>query len=80
MTCILKACPHAKANRCGLLGECGAAYALRRAREPGGYEMINFENPTLKALLTAKLVEEVSFNGRCVRVMALTKPRALLSD
>lgn len=76
MTCILGGCPHAKANRCGLLGECGAGYALRKACEPGGYDMINFENPTLKALLAAKLVAEIAFNGRSVTVVA-TQARAV---
>lgn len=74
-SCILGGCPHAKAGRCVLLGECGAGYALARAREPGGYDMINFENPTLKGLLAAKLVEEVGFNGRIVTVTA-TRARA----
>jgi hypothetical protein len=75
MTCILGGCPHAKAGRCQLLGECGANYALTRARAPSGYDMIRFENVTLKALLDANLVEEVAFEGRCVTVRA-TKVRA----
>lgn len=74
--CILNSCPHVKHDRCGLLGECGAGYALRKASEPGGYEVINFENPTLKSLLASKLVQEVTWNGRCVTVVA-TQTRAV---
>ncbi len=71
--CILGGCAHAhvKTERCSALGECGAGYALRKASEPGGYEMINFDNPTLNCLRKAKLVEEVNFSGRCVSVKAI---------
>lgn len=60
MDCILRECPHDKGKACQSLGTCGADYALRKARESGGYRVINFNNPTVAALLRAGLavVEE----------------------
>jgi hypothetical protein len=54
--CILKACPWAKDGNCKTLGECGAAYALSRAAEPGGYQVIERDNRTISALHKAGFV------------------------
>lgn len=60
MDCILKRCAHHEDSKpgrpCRSLEECGAAYALDRSRDPGGYEVIDGNNPTIDALKRAGLV------------------------
>lgn len=68
MTCILKRCAH---QNCRTLGECGASYALERARSECGYQVITRDNPVRSALLKAGLVSESDFDGRTSILRAL---------
>lgn len=56
LACILRQCVHARKAACEALGKCGAAALLDFAKVDGGTRVICRDNPTLAALLKAKLV------------------------
>lgn len=72
MKCILQRCVH-QGGACQNLGECGAAYALRRALRPEGYLVIERDNPTIDALRAKALVRSVAAGKRRQRVFATEK-------
>lgn len=74
MICILKRCAWHGRN-CHVLGECGASYALSRASEPGGYEVLSWENLTIEGLIDAGLVEATRTNNGTLIVKAVSSGR-----
>jgi len=57
MPCILSdGCAHMGKGRCEALEQCGADYALNKARSPDGYEVEIHDNKTADALLRAGLI------------------------
>ena len=71
MNCILQRCAHFRAGNCEKLGACGARHALEQAALPGGYCVIEHDNPTVAALLKGKLARRVSRSGRTITIQAV---------
>jgi hypothetical protein len=80
VNCIFKKCPHPasdkKVSACTTLGECGAAHALARSREIGGYEVLRSNNPTVDALKKAGLVSYAPISQTVEVIKATGQARA----
>ena len=75
MNCIFSKCAWAKEGCCNSLEECGASYALTRAREPGGYEVLSRDNRTINGLVKAGLAVAVPTNDGTLIVKAKASGR-----
>jgi hypothetical protein len=83
VNCILKKCAHGSSTNpsnpgspCHALGECGASYALAKAREPEGYEVLSHANLTIVSLVKAGLATAVRTNDGTLIVKAMAPGQA----
>lgn len=76
MKCILSKCAWSTDGCCRTLGECGAAYALACAAEPGGYRVIARDNRTIAGLVKAGFVSTRHASDDPSHLIVIANPKA----